>query len=429
MRWSSVLSHRITIVTICALSASASNMTTDSTVALWAAFHSAKEALLLHLESPMPYTQHILLTPAAKRDIARVSLQGEIVQGKLDLLEMRSVQERFSHAAQLVVKRSERAQTLLSPCAGMPVEIVRQILLCALTPEEPRAIIRASSVCSTWRSVILKEPYLFTHADWNRWPNWLIKDWCCRARDRLLHVELGNRTPVPKVVYYQYYSDYDQLKAATSGLWGELRFTSRQGFRREALVLPLLQSLQIDYSQPKDDRPSVVPVTLPNVRRIDIEGVALRPTLPLTNLVELSVTPLCDSEDWGTYYSTWSQILRMSPALVKLTIRTSLDYEGFSVDPRAPPIAIPTLQSLTFVDDDCGHHRSFTSLLLAWSLPSLRQFRTVDMGDYCSNAEAVRFLDALVHITDSVILLIMHTAHIISTDSLCAAFRVFADRR
>lgn len=118
------------------------DMTTDSNLALWATFHSAKDALLRSIESFLPSTQHILLTPAAKRDLARTSLQDEPKRGELDLLEIRSVQERLIDTARRIAKRNEKAQTLLSPCAGMPVEILQQILFRALKPEDPRAILK-----------------------------------------------------------------------------------------------------------------------------------------------------------------------------------------------------------------------------------------------------------------------------------------------
>lgn len=402
-------------------------MTTDSDEVLWAAFHRAKDALLISLESPMPYTKHLLLTPTAERDIARTSLQHEIDRGELGLREILSVQERLSDAAQRIVKRTEEAQTLMSPCACMPVEILREVFLFVLKPEDPATTIRASSISSSWRSIIVKESSLFSHADWNAWPAWLIGEWCSRARDRPLHLELGESL-LRKNLLGQI-SPYRSLLEATKPSWGTLGIHIPLGSSPTRVsewllrdALPSLHSLQYYYYRNTDWETCVVGITMPNIRTMDIEGLALRPTSPLTKLVELSITPLYDSTQENTYNSTWVEMIRMSPALVNLTIRAAV---GFPIAPH-PSVVIPTLRTLVIVDNDCADAQYFTTLFRFWSLPNLRQLRTVNLENVYSAADAAEFLDALVCILYLILRLIMHPAHIleIPVDSLCAASRV-----
>lgn len=81
----------------------------------------------------------------------------------------------------------------LSPIGYLPTEILLEIFAYALRPEDQGSIIKLSSVCDIWRRTISQESALFTHADWRRWPTWLLRSWTSRAQTRLLTVEVDER--------------------------------------------------------------------------------------------------------------------------------------------------------------------------------------------------------------------------------------------
>ena len=77
----------------------------------------------------------------------------------------------------------------------LPPELMRGVICFAVRdPGEHRAILRLSQVSQSFRQTVLDMSWLFTEANWDRWPTPLLDLWCRRARAQLITVILDAMT-------------------------------------------------------------------------------------------------------------------------------------------------------------------------------------------------------------------------------------------
>lgn len=74
---------------------------------------------------------------------------------------------------------------------SLPAELWREIFLLITEPDDRTTTLRLSSVCSYWRSIVMEESRLFSFANWDDWPSWLLKDWCSRSHGHPLTIILS----------------------------------------------------------------------------------------------------------------------------------------------------------------------------------------------------------------------------------------------
>jgi len=89
-------------------------------------------------------------------------------------------------------------------------------------PHEYHAILGLSQLSQSFRQTVLDMSWLFTQADWDRWPTPLLDMWCQRARAQPLTIDLSSRT-----VHRLTVGQAPELKAmleSYSQHWGTLIF-------------------------------------------------------------------------------------------------------------------------------------------------------------------------------------------------------------
>lgn len=342
----------------------------STNAALWLAFHQAEDALLRAIEAPIPCAPVILEQPANRRE-ARLRVQNTIEELSYALLEIGSAHKRLSEASVVVKLRIVQAQRLLSPIKCLPTEILLEIFTYILGPQDHGSIIKLSSVCNTWRCVILQQSALFTHADWSRWPTWLLKIWSSRAQSRLLTIEIGEYIE-QKFEEAPGNQDFLTLLCETASKWRALRVAPLEVGQWVVppwivdclLALPLLslQTLHFDVGS------SLIlhdkGVSIPNISAIFVRGLYLRPSHSLSQLSALTITPR-----FGDAWSLWVGLLRLSSILAHLKIILN---EELDVDTTGEYLALPALVSLTVVEGSPRTVRRFISIMDSSSFPNLR---------------------------------------------------------
>ena len=77
----------------------------------------------------------------------------------------------------------------------LPPELMRSVISFAVgDPRQHRAILQASQVSQSFRQTVLDMSWLFTNANWGRWPTPLLDLWRQRARTQPLTVSLSPMT-------------------------------------------------------------------------------------------------------------------------------------------------------------------------------------------------------------------------------------------
>jgi len=87
------------------------------------------------------------------------------------------------------------AKRLSSSVAALPLELMRDIISFTVVSADQRdSIMILSQVSQKFRLAVLDLSWLFTDADWNKWPTPFLDLWCQRARIQPLTVYLTNPT-------------------------------------------------------------------------------------------------------------------------------------------------------------------------------------------------------------------------------------------
>lgn len=104
-----------------------------------------------------------------------------------------------------------------SPTLSLPAELLREIFGYT-SPTDHDEVLALMSVCSTWRNAVLDITALFTSAEWDFWPVWLLRLWCQRAGQIGLEVVLNQEGIHRALADDQYASLVDD----TNPRWQEL---------------------------------------------------------------------------------------------------------------------------------------------------------------------------------------------------------------
>lgn len=358
---------------------------------LWTAFHIAKDALIGALETPIPECGHILAYPPADREQFRSDVQRTIDALAEELRQIRLVQARLSETQNYLVKSVGEAQLALSP-VGLPVELLESVVNYAAGPERHRTIIYLSHVCSRWRSIVLGERSLFTHADWNRWPTWLLELWCSRSRGAPLTIELRSRAL--ERIEDAGEERYSQTLLATKPFWESIRVegsASLDPARYDFLFSSPLPSLcQLEFHSTTLSFRKPIQFTIlssPHLRTLSVTGTVPRSEQSLSELRELTLVPT-----FRTPWYMWTEILRSVPSLVCLTLTSTA---GLMMDLSGRHFTLPSLTSLVLMHE--RQPRSpplFTSLLSVFSFPNLKSAKLVHFSNELY--QSVPLLTALV---------------------------------
>ena len=75
----------------------------------------------------------------------------------------------------------------LPPIEKLPPELIRDIVVHTIEGPWDHHL---SQVSKLWRDVVLGISALFTYADWDWWPIWLLDAWCSRAKAQLLTIRM-----------------------------------------------------------------------------------------------------------------------------------------------------------------------------------------------------------------------------------------------
>ena len=154
-------------------------------------------------------------------------------------------------------------------------------------------------------------PWLFTDADWNHWPPPLLVLWCERAQSQLLNVKLnyhavwrlhGGREPKLTALLESYSSRWGSF-------WVNVHSDMNPGTAVTPLVQgllthphPFLHTLQLLWdrvSNPAIGRIALVlPIFLPSLRVLHVEGVQPIFLGPTTSVAEIRCALLFPS-DWS----------------------------------------------------------------------------------------------------------------------------------
>jgi hypothetical protein len=159
---------------------------------LWLQFRQAKTSLFgALLDRHQPPLAHVLSAPPPLRHTMRTETD-KLVSSLLEVeRELKAFQRESKQILQSVSQQRAAAEMSLRPVGMLPSEVIREIVLHAVTGTHAHhQILYLTQVSRFWRQVVTGFSALFTEADWNKWPVQLVDTWCSRAGSRLLKVYL-----------------------------------------------------------------------------------------------------------------------------------------------------------------------------------------------------------------------------------------------
>ena len=216
-----------------------------------------------------------------------------------------------------------------------------------VSADQRDSIMILSQVSQKFRLAVLDMSWLFTDADWNKWPTPFLDLWCQRARIQPLTVYLTHPT-----VYRLTYGETPELKAlleSYSQRWGTLRFDIESAADSAPFVgellhrgCPSLHTLNLGCN----DHPSITTSTIhlqidhfPLLRALHLDGIWPDFSEPPASVTELAFS--C------RYLSRRLHIVRSCHLIQKLTI----DFRRCRVDHViAVPATKAILPSLTYLE-------------------------------------------------------------------------------
>ena len=258
---------------------------------MWLPFRQAKTAFLAAL-----FDRHQSLSTHAPA--ALPSPQHRPVRTEVDALissleelddELKDVQREMQQVRNSLFQQKAAAITSLQPIAMLPPEIIRKIAVHTIEgPYAYRQIMFLSQVSKLWRDVVLGISALFTQANWDQWPFWLVDAWCSRAGSHLLTIRMGEDLllRMDDVSGDPYHALLNKLAVQVGKLELSCEGMSRPASGVLGLRMPSLQHLDISHGDPvvKSEIFSmlralklimskpVIPTPLPHVTRLRYVG-------------------------------------------------------------------------------------------------------------------------------------------------------------
>ena len=224
------------------------------------------------------------------------------------------------------------------PIVMLPPELMRGIISFAVgNPREYHAILALSQASQSFRQAALDLSWLFTEANWDRWPTPLLDLWCKRARTQPLTVSLSLLT-----IHRLALGGAPELKAlleSYSQHWGTLAFEIRlqrsdEDERRIRFVerllqcaCPLLHTIngQAYYSAPSTEFRTLHlrPDCLPSLQTLHLYSI-----WPLFSASPTSVTELAHTCTRPMHWSPLLDAVKACRHIQRLTIDSWGYHEG-----------------------------------------------------------------------------------------------------
>lgn len=357
----------------------------------WLQFRQAKTSLFGALLNPST-TNHVLSVPPSLRDTTRTETNNLISS----LLEVEHELEAFQNEAKRVRESVSRqraaAETSLRPIGMLPSELIHEVVShIVATASSYRQIFYLSHISKIWRQVVIEFSALFTEANWEKWPVWLVDTWCSRAGPHLLKVHLQNT--LRHAMWGKSEDSHGTLLRKLSARVGKLKVVT-SSFSNEFvnhaaggvldLHMPSLKYLDVRGVPNNAPRFYIRAENIPAVQVLELTAVDPQVTAPLTSVIGLRydphpqrVTPrifsclpnlqhLALSVDKSYYFAPETSLQR----LISLEVRWITQRPFARVLDFFDRFSCPSLQSLILHDEFFGPE-DYSILLLflvcAWS--------------------------------------------------------------
>ena len=295
----------------------------------------------------------------------------------------------FSTTPVLSVTPSQRDAALL-PGNRLPIELLQKIILLTTTPTDEHTTLRLSQVSRIWRIAVIGLTYLFTEADWNRWPAGLVELWCERAGARPLTIRLNTYDRPP-------YNDIDWTKDAIARFSHRCNvvqlktLTLNHKVLREVVTIlltaqaPALQQLEIFSNAVSIDTFDIYIDSdkMPNLCVLQTQGVIPHISKPLAGVTEMEY--YVSGLKWWDGLTT---ALTKLPNLRHLCLRFPQgDCYGFREDLH---IALPSLEILELRAIRCEALSNVRIFFASAELPKLRLISLVKIEGECTCRDETR---------------------------------------
>jgi len=266
----------------------ASAMVLDDSVWLTSLFG----ALLNRSQSP---SVHVFSAPPSQRDATRTKTN-KMISSFLEVEhELKVVQQEVQRVYDSVSRERIAAEMSLCPVGALPPEVIREIVSHTIVGTHAyRDIFRLSHVSRLWRDVVIGFSALFTEANWDEWPAWLVDTWCARADPHLLKVYLEHPArgmssdadqPSIHALLRKVSMQVSKLQVVTSPRDHQTVNDAAGGVFD--LHMPSLQYLNAKAVTKKAPSFNLHAGNAPTLRVLEVTDSVLRISAPLTNVIGL----------------------------------------------------------------------------------------------------------------------------------------------
>lgn len=278
-----------------------------------------------------------------------------------------SVQQSMAALETCSDNREKRSLSTVSPISTLPAELFREIILLSTRPDDQPRTISLSHISPVWRDICLSCKSLFSDADWDEWPIWLLAAWCERANGTPLNVKLGWKGMGRLSSALKAQTDGGEvietlelltLLSKTRSSWSTLSaqcsassctMTHHEHEQCGTFLLsdvPQLVALSYSACNWGDERSFAFSTQLPNLRELYACGVALAPLSTMSHLSIITL-PLEEILTDGVRVSPWVEWLsELPPSSVLKELRIPEVYSEFFDEPVVTGILLPSIEVL-----------------------------------------------------------------------------------
>lgn len=146
--------------------------------ALLSSLHPSSSPLAHKLKTIAPCLEPDRTAKRAEREQLANSIS-EVIE------QIENVLPSLTKALENLVKMRKNVLSSFATIDALPPELIQHIVLCTVeSPSDHAQILRLSQVSCHWRAVVHQMPSLFVSANWLKWPDELLDEWCSRAQSR-----------------------------------------------------------------------------------------------------------------------------------------------------------------------------------------------------------------------------------------------------
>jgi len=238
-----------------------------------------------------------------------------------------------------------------SSIAALPLELMRDIVSLVVVSADRRDLIMIlSQVSQKFRLAVLDMSWLFTEADWNKWPTPFLDLWCQRARIQPLTVYVTS--PTIRRLSDGRAPELRALLESCSQRWGSLRLDINDLGACIAHFLgqflhrgcPSLHTLSLSRNNHAFHPTSTIHLQIdrfPLLRALHLDGVWPDFSQPPVSATELAF--ICE------YVEEWTRSLHLVQSC-QLIQRLTIDSRGYSVPTNSFPTTKVILPSLIYLE-------------------------------------------------------------------------------